>query len=93
MRLRTQGGFQGPGGEEQGLKGLFRKHGDCNEKSKLFLSGDGFNYKISVTVEKKPAHSQESTRKSTPTFGSAKGRIKIADDFDDTPEGFEPYMP
>jgi len=31
-------------------------------------------------------------KKPTPTFGSAKGQIKIANDFDETPEGFEPYL-
>ena len=36
---------------------------------------------------------QKATKKPTPTFGSAEGRIKIADDFDETPEGFEPYTP
>lgn len=29
----------------------------------------------------------------TPTFGSAKGLIKIADNFDDPIEGFEEYTP
>ena len=53
----------------------------------IVVSGDGFNYKISVTVEKTAPQTR------TPTFGSAKGRIKIADDFDETPEGFESYMP
>lgn len=28
-----------------------------------------------------------------PVFGSAKGLIKMSDDFDDPIEGFEPYMP
>ena len=59
----------------------------------IVVRGDGFNYKISVTVEKIDPHGQQNSGKRVPTFGSAGGRIKIADDFDETPEGFEPYMP
>ena len=59
----------------------------------IVVSGNGFNYKITVTIEETVQHAQPLTGKHSPTFGSAKGRIKIADDFDETPEGFEPYMP
>ncbi|MGR3274644.1 type II toxin-antitoxin system Phd/YefM family antitoxin [Acaryochloris marina NIES-2412] len=33
------------------------------------------------------------SKTATPTFGSAKGLIKIADNFDDPIEGFEEYTP
>lgn len=58
----------------------------------ILVSGDGFDYKIVVTVERTTRHAEQIT-KPVPTFGSAKGRIKIADDFDEIPEGFEPYLP
>lgn len=29
----------------------------------------------------------------TPVFGSARGRVRMADDFDAPVEGFEPYAP
>ena len=59
----------------------------------IVVSGDGINYKIIVTIEQTAQPAQQITGKRIPTFGSAKGRIKMADDFDETPEGFEPYMP
>ena len=33
-----------------------------------------------------------SDKEPTPTFGSAKGLVKIEDNFDDPIEGFEPYL-
>ena len=45
--------------------------------------GDGASFRI-VPVVKAENH---------PVLGSAKGLIKIADNFDDPIEGFEPYMP
>ena len=44
--------------------------------------GDGASYRI-VPV------SPEAPR---PTFGSAKGLVRIGDDFDDPIPGFEPYL-
>ena len=45
--------------------------------------GDGASFRI-VPVE---------TPDRRPVLGSAKGLIKMSDDFDDPIEGFEPYMP
>lgn len=45
--------------------------------------GDGASFRLVPVVEPEPQ----------PVFGSARGLIEIADDFDAPVEGFEPYAP
>ncbi len=49
----------------------------------IITKDDGSSFKIIPYQSKKPI----------PKFGSAKGLIKMSDDFNDIPEGFEEYMP
>ncbi|MEO0556763.1 MAG: prevent-host-death protein [Bacteroidota bacterium] len=45
--------------------------------------GDGASFRLVLVVEPSPR----------PVFGSARGLVTMADDFDDPIEGFEPYAP
>ncbi len=49
----------------------------------IITKEDGSAYKIVPVLEKKPY----------PKFGSAKGLIKMSDDFDEPLEDFKDYMP
>ena len=49
----------------------------------VITRGDGASFKIVPLVEQEPR----------PTFGSAKGLIKMGDDFDEPLEEFDAYMP
>ncbi len=48
----------------------------------IITKDDGSSFKIIPCQSKKPF----------PKFGSAKGLIKMPDDFNDIPEGFEEYI-
>jgi prevent-host-death family protein len=49
----------------------------------VIIRSDGTSFKI-VPI---------ATVKATPKFGSAKGLVKMSDDFDEPLEGFEDYVP
>ncbi len=48
----------------------------------VITRGDGATFKIVPSLPSKPQ----------PVFGSGRGIFTIADDFDEPPEDFEPYM-
>ena len=48
----------------------------------IITRGDGATFKIVPTLSRKPR----------PVFGSGRGLLKIADDFDDPLDDFAPYM-
>ncbi|WP_019500783.1 type II toxin-antitoxin system Phd/YefM family antitoxin [Pseudanabaena sp. PCC 6802] len=53
-----------------------------NGEEVVIIHSDGRSFKIvPISTEKKPK------------FGSAKGLVKLSDDFDDPVEGFEQYTP
>ena len=49
----------------------------------IITRGDGASFKIVPVTSEKPI----------PTFGSAKGLVEMADDFDEPLEDFAPYSP
>lgn len=54
----------------------------ANGEEVIITRGDGATFQIIPTP----------TRKPRPVFGSGRGLLKIADDFDEPLEDFEPYM-
>jgi prevent-host-death family protein len=55
----------------------------ANGEDVVISRGDGASFRLVPVSEPEPQ----------PVFGSARGLIEMADDFDAPVEGFEPYVP